>query len=236
MPTETEGEKPAAGKRCPGRKDKGCSSFVRDGSSHHQCRKCRCCNQADPCTKCLDKGPEHWKQLEAQGKHGDRATWGKKVMQVQLPLFTPDPKTVIAAITAKQKVKDSPQGGSSLRRESSRLKSVVAVPNTRKDTDHRAGSVSPPTQDLNGKTKPCKRSDHGLGEGVSVVGGVESDPRPLECAIPGFPGDAIRHLDGSVFFDCMDDTGGSWTFLAAAASAENNKGNQVFAKCTHFNQ
>ena len=77
MPTSQESGMTTPRRRCPGRKDKGCSSFIRDGSPHRQCQKCRRCSQEAPCHRYLDKDEAHWARPKARGKHGDRANRGK---------------------------------------------------------------------------------------------------------------------------------------------------------------
>jgi hypothetical protein len=120
---------------------------------------------------------------------------------------------------------------------------------TSKDTSKSEGSAHPPIQNPKDKSKPFKKSNQRLGGGISsAVSGVEPDLRPLQCEIPGFPGEASRYLDGTVRFECMDDTGGTWNFWGAkdevlvswsifdSITGEYEKGDQVFEKCTHFNQ
>jgi hypothetical protein len=99
------------------------------------------------------------------------------------------------------------------------------------------------------RSEPVKKSLVSLGRGLSsAAGGEESLPVSIRCLIPGFPANSKRFLDGSVAYSCMDDTGGSWTFLGAkdqvcvtwkvydSVLAEFENGDQVFVNVTHFNQ
>jgi hypothetical protein len=54
--------------RCPGKSGHKCSSFVRAGSPHDKCRKCRSCTETSPCNLCEHKGPDHWRALSARGR------------------------------------------------------------------------------------------------------------------------------------------------------------------------
>jgi hypothetical protein len=54
--------------RCPGKSGRKCSSFIRVGSPHERCRKCRKCTEKSPYNLCELKGPDHWRALSARGR------------------------------------------------------------------------------------------------------------------------------------------------------------------------
>ena len=97
---ETTTKKPA---RCPGRKGKSCSSFVRVTSPHAHCRKCRRCNKDALCDKCAHFGPEHWAELVQRGKHGSRGSTSS--CKSHIPVRKD--KTAASVVTSLTKVKEA---------------------------------------------------------------------------------------------------------------------------------
>jgi hypothetical protein len=69
-----------------------------------------------------------------------------------------------------------------------------------------------------GKSEPLKKSvNNSLGPGVSSKANVSVPENvvSVKCVVPGFPASSKRSVDGSIEYICMDDTGGTWTFLGA---------------------
>ena len=94
--------------------------------------------------------------------------------------------------------------------------SEIKVPSTAKgdksDTSRRSNlSDRPPTKYPNDKPDV----QDGLGLSSAVGGSVPDNVISVKCLIPGFPSTSKRFLDGSLSYTCMDDTGGTWTFLGA---------------------
>jgi hypothetical protein len=160
--------------------------------------------------------------MKARGKHGDRALKGKARTPSLEKELTP------------------------------RKKPPVVVKNSSTIT-HQGNDVSDPALSKNpkGKPEPLKKSaNNSLGPGISSKVNVKVPETvvSVKCVVPGFPTSSTRSVDGSVVYTCMDDTGGTWTFLGAkdevlvtwkvydSLAAEFETGSQEFVNCTHFNQ